>query len=146
MAENKDEIAAERYRLREENDRLLAEVDSLKGQLTTAGGGRVAAPQHTFQLSEGDRQALAIHGQINVGGRMRTREEIAGMLQADGNRGDQGAVDLGDAEPPAPVRDIDRPGVPGVDFVYPSVAPGEIDPAVAGTPGISGPSANTSQR
>jgi hypothetical protein len=130
MPETKEDIAAERDLLREEVTRLQAEL---------AAADRPAgpvAPVHTFQLSEGDRQELLIRGQVNVGGRMRSREEIAGMLGED-----QRNVDLGEKDPPAAPAETARAGVPGVDFVYPSVEPGGIDPAVAGTPGISGPPA-----
>jgi hypothetical protein len=132
MAETKDDIAAERDKLREENNRL-------KAQLAAAGGSvQPYAPQQTFQLSEGDRQELAARGIVNVGGRMRTADEVREMLPDS-----QRDVDLGSA----PVPDYYRAGreqgtTPGVDFVYPSVGPGQIDPAVAGTPGISGPAAD----
>jgi hypothetical protein len=119
------------------------ENENLRGQLTAAGvGPRVQQPAHTFQLSEGDRQELVAFGRVNVGGVMRTRDEIADMLGPD-----QQDVDLGDAEPTAiglpPQR---RSAVEGVDFVYPSVEPGYIDPKVAGTPGINGPSADTKSK
>lgn len=130
MPETKEDIAAERDLLREE-------VTRLQGQLEAVGRpvGPVA-PVHTFELSEGDRQELVIHGQVNIGGRMRSREEIKSML---GDK--QRNVDLGQADPPAAPTEVGRQGVPGVDFVYPSVEPGYLDPAVAGTPGISGPPA-----
>jgi hypothetical protein len=141
VAETKEDIAADRDRLAAENDQLAVENDQLKARLQAAmdQAGRtpaVVAPAHRFQLSEGDRQELAARGELNVGGRMRTADEVRGMLGED-----QQGVDLGDAEPPAHP-DLIRPaGIRGVDYVWPSVAPGEIDPAVAGTPGISGPPA-----
>lgn len=105
MAETKNDIAAERDQLREENNRL-------KAQLAAAGAStQPYAPRQTFQLSEGDRQELAARGIVNVGGRMRTAAEVREMLPES-----QRDVDLGSA----PV----------------------IDPAVAGTPGISGPAAD----
>lgn len=130
MAETKDDIAAERDALREENNRL-------KAQLAAAGGStQPYAPAQTFQLSEGDRQELAANGVVNVAGRMRTADEVRAMLPEN-----QAGVDLGTAVVPDHIRPVGRePGAtPGVDYVYPSVAPGQIDPAVAGTPGISGP-------
>jgi hypothetical protein len=137
MAETKDEIAAERDQLKDENERLRSQLAA-----TGTAAGRTPQAQHTFQLSEGDRQELAAHGQVNIGGVMRTREEIEGMLGPD-----QMDVDLGDAEPAqqGPPQQP-RSEIRGVDYVYPSVRPGEIDPAVAGTPGISGPAATDSDR
>lgn len=132
MAETKDEIAAER-------DQLRQRVAQLEAQQATAG--RVVAPRQTFQLSEGDRQDLVANGVLNVAGRLRTRDEVADML-GDGQTG----VELGD-RPPSPTllaavgQQRAQGATPGVDFVYPSVEPGGIDPVVAGTPGISGPAA-----
>jgi hypothetical protein len=138
MAETKDEVTAQRDALLTENDALIAENEQLRGQLAASGASKVAAPAHTFQLSEGDRQELAMRGVLAVGGRVRTREEVRAMLPES-----QRNVDLGTAEPafPADAERV-RDGVEGVDFIYPSVAPGLIDPAVAGTPGINGPSAD----
>lgn len=138
MSETKDEIAAERDALRAENERL-------RGQLAAAGARPavgVAAPQHLF-LSEGDRQELEIRGVLNIGGRLMTREEVLAEL-GDNQKG----VEIADAPEgtrvdPAAVRKIqERPAILGVDYVYPSVEPGKIDPAVAGTPGINGPAAD----
>lgn len=130
MAETKDEIAAERDALREENERLRA-------QLAAAGRpAGVATPRHTFQLSEGDRQELASRGAVNVNGRLMTRTDVERELGPD-----QANVDLGDAPAPQLPPETQRSAVRGVDYVYPSVRPGEIDPAVAGTPGINGPAA-----
>lgn len=136
MAETKDDIAAERDQLREENNRLRA-------QLEAAGRPAGAATaQHTFQLSEGDRQALAMNGEVNIGGRMRTADEVRAMLGDD-----QQNVDLGTAEAPKHPEMVRPAGdVRGVDYVWPSVAPGQIDPAVAGTPGISGPPADSDDK
>lgn len=140
MADTKEEIAAQRDALLAENDALISENENLRGQLAAAGAATrgPAAPQHTFQLSEGDRQELAMRGVLAVGGRVRTREEVRAMLPES-----QRNVDLGTAEPafPADAERV-RDGVEGVDFIYPSVAPGFIDPAVAGTPGINGPAAD----
>jgi hypothetical protein len=138
MSETKDQIADERDRLREENQRLRAQL--AEASATTAGGAYRPAQQ--FVLSEGDRQELEMRGTVNVGGRMRTADEVRDMM------GERGAdVPIGE-----PSEALDRrgdvqgqrvnAGIPGVDFVYPSVAPGVIDPSVAGTPGINGPSAD----
>jgi hypothetical protein len=81
---------------------------------------------------------------------MWTRDEIADQMAAAGpdesGHNDQSGVQI--AEAPEATR-VDPatlpargPGVAGVDYVWPSVERGKIDPAVAGTPGISGPSAD----
>jgi hypothetical protein len=129
MAETKDDITAER-------DALRAENENLRGQLAAAGTNRSAAPQHRFVLSEGNRAELVTYGVTNINGRRMTREDVEAEL-GDGQHG----VDLGEATPvdaPVPAR---GGAVEGVDFIYPSVAPGQIDPAVAGLPGINGPAA-----
>lgn len=140
MTENVKDVTAQR-------DALLAENENLRGQLAAAGAsrpGQSAPVQHKFQLSEGDRQELEIRGVINVGGRMMTKQDVEAAMAKAGQRG----VTIKDA-PEATRVDLGpearRSAVPGVDFVYPSVAPGQIDPAVAGTPGISGPAADTKQ-
>lgn len=132
MAETKDDIAAERDALRADNERLRAE-------LARGLPGRVDVPQHRFQLSEGDRQELVQRGVVNIGGRLFTREEVEAKLGDD-----QRGIDLGDAVPdPLVVAQArrERGNVRGVDYVYPSVAAGEIDPGAVGTPGVSGPAA-----
>jgi hypothetical protein len=139
MSETKDDIAAER-------DALRAENENLRGQLTAAGTGqpgRAAPVQHTFILSEGNRQELAATGVTNIGGRQMTRAQVAELLTDD-----QRNVDIPEVDPAAAtVLPPARPnlGIPGVDYVWPSVAPGVIDPAVAGTPGINGPAATDAQ-
>lgn len=133
MAETKDQIA-------EERDRLKAENETLRAQLAAAGG-RMPAAQHTFQLSEGQRQELVQNGVVNVGGRMLTADEVRERLGDD-----QRDLDLGDAPVPSwYVPGREGSAVAGVDFVYPSVAPGQIDPKVAGLPGINGPAATEKQ-
>lgn len=121
-------------------DQLRAENTALRIQLAAAGRAPgVARPQHTFVLSEGQRQELLVNGVTNINGVRRTTDEVRDLLGPD-----QQDVELGDTEP------VDGLGITaarseirGVDFVYPSVKPGFIDPAVAGTPGINGPSADT---
>lgn len=83
MAETKEEITAERDRLRAENEQLRA-------QLATVSTGAVAAPQHRFVLSEGDRAELETNGKANIGGKLMTRDEVR-LLLGD----DQALVDLG---------------------------------------------------
>jgi hypothetical protein len=129
--------------LEAENARLQAENENLRGQLAAAGAARgVQAPvQHTFVLSEGQRQELAMHGNVLIDGRYRTADEVDAMLGSD-----QSAVPL---EVPDQVRQLPkeatRSAVAGVDFIYPSVAPGQLDPAVAGQPGVHGPAADTAK-
>lgn len=123
--------------------RLEADNARLRAQLAVAGrpAGAVA-PEHTFQLSEGDRQELEIRGVINYGGRVMTKDDVEKAMARSGQRG----VEIADA--PAETRvaldpSVDMgPGIRGIDFVYPSVERGKIDPAVAGTPGINGPAAD----
>jgi hypothetical protein len=135
VSETKEEIAAERDTLREENERLRAQLQA--SGLT----GRGYAPAQQFVLSEGDRQELAARGAVNVNGVLTSRDDVRAML-GDG----QQDVDLGDGDVDPALQPLleqqgARAGVAGVDYVWPSVQPGKIDPAVAGTPGISGPSA-----
>jgi hypothetical protein len=132
VSETKEEIAAER-------DALRAEVENLRGQLSAAGVRRPTVAEHVFELSEGQRQELATLGYTNIGGVRVTRDDVKARLTER-----QANIDLGDAEPvDAGLPRRVQGATPGVDFVYPSVAPGRIDPAVAGTPGINGPALET---
>lgn len=147
MAEDEAPNPGTKAALEVELARLQADNDRLQAQLAgtpAAYVGRVAVPQHTFQLSEGDRQELEIRGAINVNGRLMTRDDVIAAMEEAGQRG----VTI--AEAPESTRldertiaqaKAERTGVRGVNYVYPSVAPGKIDPAVAGTPGITGPAA-----
>lgn len=126
-----------------ERDALRAENENLRGQLAAAGAANTkAAPvQHQFQLSEGDRQELEIRGVINVGGRLVTKAEVVKMLGAKQKNVEIKDAPEGTRVDPVLIKKATGPGVQGVDYVYPSVERGKIDPAVAGTPGISGPPA-----
>jgi hypothetical protein len=143
MAETK--TAADRAAdTKTELERLRAENERLRGQLAAAGAAvGVVAPVHRFFLTEGDRQELELYGVANINGRRMTTEEVRAELAKSDT---QSGVEIADADP-ALSRAGDVAGqraasaVPGVDFVYPSVAPGKIDPAVAGQPGINGPAA-----
>jgi len=142
MAETKDDIAAERDALKAENEQLkarLAEASSAAAELAPARG---YAPAQTFQLSEGDRQELIAHGVVNVGGVAMTRDDVRAKLGDDQQNVDLGTAEIDPATAAAMQQHRPQGAQPGVDFVYPSVAPGQIDPAVAGTPGISGPAAD----
>jgi regulator of replication initiation timing len=147
MAETKEEIAAERDDLRAATEDLTQEIAGLReeNERLRAAVSRETVPgpaaaRHTFVLSEGAREELARTGMTNIGGKLRTADEVREML-GDGQAG----VDLGDAVPDKRTVDAhsrqENAGTYGVDYVYPSVEPGLIDPAVAGTPGINGPSA-----
>lgn len=142
MTETKADLEAER-------DALRAENENLRGQLAAAGAARqTAAPQHVFQLSEGDRQELEIRGVVSIGGRLMTTAEVRQALAAAG--AGQEHVEIADAPEgtrvdPGRRGGLTGPGVRGIDFVYPSVARGLIDPAVAGVPGINGPAAPASE-
>jgi hypothetical protein len=132
MAETKEAIAAERDRLRRENE-------NLRGQLAAAGAGRANTTTAQFVLTEGNRQDLLARGETVIGGRRYTREQVEDAIE--GNP-DYDRVDLGDRDPDPATAGVARgPAVPGVDYIYPSVLPGRIDPKVAGTPGINGPAA-----
>jgi hypothetical protein len=107
----------------------------------TAPLAKPAKPSAKFTLSEGDRAELEMRGVANVNGHLMTRDEVKAKLDESqpGHR-----VELGTAGP-ADVKAADRARrgcVEGIDFVWPSVDCGYIDPAVAGTPGINGPSAD----
>ena len=134
-------FAAEAESLRAELDAARAERDELKAQLFNLGGPvrTPIVPVHRFAVSEGERQELEMYGVATVNGRLMSTEEVRKAAAAVGL-----AIVIKDAAPELkrelPVR-VEREGVYGVDYVYPSVAPGLIDPRVAGTPGVSGPAA-----
>lgn len=139
MAEN-DKSATDK-RLAE----LQAENELLRTQLAAAGQPRVAGPARTFFLTEANRLELEQRGFTTVGGELLDTAEVRKRLA----RTDQD-VDIADAPEGAreeaavtvaAVRRDDQGAQYGVTHVYPSVRPGQIDPAVAGSPGISGPSA-----
>lgn len=124
--------ASEVTSLRQENARLRARLAALGA---TVG----SQAEHTFQLSEGQRQEINATGFTTVDGERLSASAVEHLLG-----GDQEGVEL---DPPDVPDDQPQPTAPtnirGFDFVYPSVERGRIDPAVAGTPGISGPPAST---
>lgn len=136
-------LEAEVQRLRDEND-------NLRGQLVAAASTAGAAPYRPAQeffLSEGDRQELETNGVANIRGRLMTTAEVREALKGTKLEG----VEIKDAKPGtdrsaavAAARAEPR-NIRGVTFVYPSVADGLIDPAVAGRPGINGPAADASE-
>lgn len=129
---------------------LEAENTRLKGDLAAASTRRpyvAAVPQ----LTEGDRLQAEQLGYATVGGVVYTRDELVAKLKEWGQEG----VTIGQ---PAPAQreeaarlvgalrqDKDAAtspeGIRGFTHVWPSVAPGRIDPTVAGLPGVNGPSA-----
>lgn len=119
MAETKAQIEEERDRLRAENERL-------RGQLATAGAvPRVAqAAQSAPWLSEGERQELETYGRATS---PFTGQEVTAAQAREAHPG----VDIAEAKPgavkaagPLPRR-VAAPRE-GVDYVYPSVAPGVL--------------------
>lgn len=120
MSETKDEIAAQR-------DALVAENERLKGELAAARAGgaspamvTLAAPAPDF-LSEGDRQAMEINGVVNRA--TDGRELLASDFGID-VKTEQGRANLERAQ----ARKAEgRTAIRGVDYVYPSVAPGVLD-------------------
>ncbi|RQW83559.1 hypothetical protein [Micromonospora globispora] len=148
MAENKP--AADRAadtkptNLQAENARLRAENERLRGQLAAAGASTRAGtvPAAKPYLTEGERQDLITFGvtnDVHAGQRMNLHDAAKRYPDAD-------LADATDDAKTAADRDrteaVERTSVRGVDYVWPSVEPGKIDPAVAGTPGINGPSAD----
>lgn len=140
MAELSKALIEERDKLLVELKAKTAEVESLRGQLAAAGAGRVVAPVHTFELNQGQLAELETSGVTNVNGRQVTTDQVRGMLS-----GGQANLPIRDASNPVtPATVVGRRGAAyGVDYVYPSVEPGRIDPAAAGQPGISGPPAGS---
>jgi hypothetical protein len=144
MSENQKDVAAERDALRGRVAELEREAENLRGQLAASGATRVAAPRHTFALSEGARQELELNGVTTVDGRLYTAEQVREKLAASDT---QRRVDFEEPDPTVvravPVdRAVGRVRTEGVDYVYPSVDYGVIDPMAAGKPGISGPPAD----
>jgi hypothetical protein len=89
MPETKEQLAAERDALLQENARLREDLDRLRQQSAQPAG--VQQAQHRFLLSEGDRQEIANFGRAVIGGQLLTRSQVRERL------GDQaGNVDLGD--------------------------------------------------
>jgi hypothetical protein len=122
---------------------LEAENANLRRQLAQLGGARNATPTPVPYLTEGDRQELLSRGVVNSaggGGRVTLTTAADLFPGVDLSDATDAAREAADAEDTAVAERGD--GRRGFDYVYPSVAPGLIDPAVAGTPGINGPSAD----
>lgn len=126
-----------------ELERLRAENENLRGQLAAAGAARQTGQvTHEFTLSEGDRQELETYGVVNINGRQYTTDEVRKELAKNKAYANVEIEDAPEATRRKPTSRTELAGVRGIDYVYPSVRPGAIDPAVAGTPGINGPSAD----
>jgi hypothetical protein len=137
MSETKEQVTEERDMLRAEVDRLNTENGRLRAAtaVPTAAAGAV---QHQFFLTEGARQELELNGNAVINGRMMTIDQVRAELSPEQS---QIQIDGPPEDRPMPAGGRPASATPGVDFVYPSVAPGLIDPAVAGQPGINGPAA-----
>lgn len=138
---------------KEDLERQLAaaqeDLERTRGQLaearaaTAAPVGAASPAQQTFvvgrpefrggtKLSEGERQALEISGVVadpHGGGQLLASDYDIEVKTEDGRRAlaaaEHDRAALGDAEK------AHRQGVRGVDFVYPSVAPGVLAPDAA---------------
>lgn len=122
MAETKDQIAAQRDALRDQVAKLEGDLEHARGQLAAAGASpaRVTFPARpAFGLSEGERQALELEGVTNSpfdGKRIYADEHGVDVVTEAGRRR------LAEARRDTPRRE----GIEGVDYVYPSVAPGVL--------------------
>lgn len=124
-------MALTKAELEERAARLEADNERLRGQLATAGAGqRIAqATPRTPWLSEGERQELEAYGAAVspfTGQRVTADEAREAYPDVEIREAKPGAVR---AAGPAPRRTA-QPRE-GVDFVYPSVAPGQLADDVA---------------
>lgn len=126
-----------------ELQRLRAENERLRTQFAAAGipqrPGVLPAPKPF--LTEGERQDLITFGvttDVHTGQRLNLHQARERYPDADLADATDTAVANADRDN---TDDVEHPGIRGVDYVWPSVEPGKIDPAVAGTPGINGPAA-----
>lgn len=142
MAESKADLEQRVQQLEEDNDRL-------RGQLAAAGARPASVAPAPFVLTEGDRQQLEATGFATIGGRVLLTEEVRELLGADSGVEIRDVSETQRAAAESTVRALrvgtgaEQQGIRGVTHVWPSVEPGGIDPAVAGTPGISGPAAGS---
>lgn len=113
---------------------LRAENDRLKGQLAQATARTANVAPAKPYLTEGERQELITFGRS---GRLNLKTAAQRFPEADLS----GATDVAKKASTEDELTVERPAIRGFDYVYPSVAPGVIDPAVVGEPGITGPAA-----
>jgi hypothetical protein len=121
MAENDKAAAPTAAKPQDEVARLRAENERLRGQLAASGADRRLSRNRSTRpfLSEGERADLELNGVTNspfTGERLNAAAEGVDMVR------DPQVADL------PPVRTQPTQGVEGFDYVYPSVAPGVLDP------------------
>ncbi len=126
MAETKDQIEAQRDDLLRQAADQQAEIERLQGELAAARAGGGSPARVTLAepvgLSEGDRQALRVAGVVT--------NPATGKLELASDHGIEVVTVDGRAalERAQKDRAEGRGAIRGVDFVYPSVAPGVLAP------------------
>lgn len=132
MAENETPNPGTKAALEADNERLTAENERLKGELAAARAGAASPAQVTmsapavpgrpaFGLSEGERQALIMNGVVN--------SAFDGSLILASDHGIEPVTEIGRknlAHASKVVIEEQRKAIRGVDFVYPSAAPGVL--------------------
>lgn len=129
MSEDNTPAPGTKAAVEAERDRLAAEVQRLQGELTEARAGAPAgaasparvtfAGRPAFGLSEGERQDLEINGVAADphGGGQILASDHGVEVKTEGGR--ERLANAEKAREP-------RKGIEGVDYVYPSVAPGVL--------------------
>lgn len=113
---------------------LRAENDRLKGQLAQATARTANVAPAKPYLTEGERQELITFGRS---GGLNLKTAAKKFPEADLS----GTTEVARKASTEDELKGERSSIRGFDFVYPSVAPGVLDPAVVGEPGITGPAA-----
>lgn len=133
--DERDETGAPRPGTKADLEARLAatqrELELARGQLAEARAGAASPALVTFagrpqfrngtQLSEGERQALEINGVVSDphGGGLLLASDFGVEVITEGGRK---ALEREQQRRETPA----RAGIPGVDYVYPSVAPGVL--------------------
>lgn len=124
-------LEADNKRLQDENERLrsqLVEARSAHGAVAGSPARVTFAGRPEFRggtkLSEGERQQLELDGVISDvhGGGMLYADDFGVEVTTEDGRNRLAKAREKDAADA-------RAGIQGVDYVYPSVAPGVLDPA-----------------